>query len=160
MDNGKSLFETLHAQYQPMVRTMCMGFVKGDFDVANDLSQEVFINVWSAIEKFRGDASYKTWIYRITVNTCLQYLRKEKSKQRVSLRAVESSLPTETARDDKELYDAIGQLSEIDRLIIMMVLDELAYEEIAKVVGIRPVNLRVKIHRIKSRLKNILEYEQ
>lgn len=160
MDTEKSLFESLHTQYQPMVRTMCMGFVRGDSDIAHDLSQEVFINVWRAIEKFRGDASYKTWIYRITVNTCLQHLRKEKNRQRVSLNTVETSVPTEPGKDHKELYDAIGQLSEIERLIIMMVLDELEYEEIAKVVGISPVNLRVKIHRIKSRLKNILEYEQ
>ena len=160
MHNEKSLFESLHAQYHPMVRTMCMGFMKGDSDIAHDLSQEVFINVWNAIDKFRGDASYKTWIYRITVNTCLQFLRKEKKQQRISLAVIEPRADEGGIADHKELYDAIGQLNEIDRLIIMMVLDELEYEEIAKVVGISAVNLRVKIHRIKSRLKNILEYEQ
>lgn len=56
----------------------------------------------------------------------------------------------------QSLYSAIGQLAEIDRLIIMMVLDELKYEEIANIIGISEGNLRVKIHRIKATLKKIL----
>ena len=58
----------------------------------------------------------------------------------------------------QSLYTAIGQLGEVDRLIIMMVLDELEYSEIANVMGISEVNLRVKIHRIKKNLKSILEH--
>ena len=53
---------------------------------------------------------------------------------------------------------AIGQLENVDRLIIMMVLDELEYEEIARVIGISENNLRVKIHRIKSKLKTLLNH--
>lgn len=138
--------------------------MKGDVDLANDLTQESFINTWRSLEKFKGASSYKTWIYRITVNTCLKYIRDNKSKQQVALDA-ETQLPevvnepTGDGRPHQELYTAIGKLSELDRLIIMMVLDELEYEEIAKVVGISEGNLRVKIHRIKKQLKKILENE-
>ena len=59
-----------------MVQQMCLGFVKGDYDKATDLSQEVFIKVWTHLETFKGESSYKTWVYRITVNTCLQLIRK------------------------------------------------------------------------------------
>ncbi len=70
-------FEKIYHRHHPMVLQMCLGFVKGDKDTANDLSQEIFISVWNNLDKFRGASSYKTWIYRITVNTCLQYVKKD-----------------------------------------------------------------------------------
>ena len=160
MSDHQPNFETVYNQYHQMVMQMCLGFVKGDKDVANDLTQETFINVWNAMTGFRQDSSFKTWIYRITVNTCLQHLRKEKNKTRVPFSYVMNEPEAQTAAEsDNRLYAAIGQLSEIDRLVITMMLDELEYEEIAKVVGINETALRVRIHRIKQRLKKILEHE-
>lgn len=141
-----------------MVHQMCMGFMKGDIDQAMDLTQESFINTWRALDKFKGASTYKTWIYRITVNTCLNYLRASKTKNQISIDAEmqlpETSIPENSNLEPHhELYQAIGQLGEVDRLIIMMVLDELKHDEIAEVVGISEGNLRVKIHRIKKNLK-------
>jgi RNA polymerase sigma-70 factor (ECF subfamily) len=162
-DSRKQLFDSLHQQYQAMVLQMCLGFMQGDRDLASDLSQDVFINIWNGIHSYRGDASHKTWIYRITVNTCLQYIRKEKNKKRVPVADIDNQPENPDIQmaeaEYNNLYRAIGQLNEVDRLIIMMVLDELEYEEITKVVGINQVNLRVKIHRIKQKLKKILENE-
>ncbi|WP_436516982.1 RNA polymerase sigma factor [Ekhidna sp. To15] len=163
MPNNTKLFESLHADYYAMVHQMCLGFMKGDPDLANDLTQESFINTWRSLDKFKGAASYKTWIYRITVNTCLKYIRDNKQKTQVSIEtqvdlASTGDQPTHE-QPHQELYHAIGQLNELDRLIIMMVLDELEYDEIASVVGIKEGNLRVKIHRIKKNLKKILENE-
>lgn len=160
MSDNRPNFEALYKQYHPMVLQMCLGFVKGDKDVANDLTQETFINVWNGMTGFREDSSLKTWIYRIAVNTCLHHLRKEKKKTQVPMSAVAEEPESHTeVSSDQRLYIAIGQLSEIDRLIITMVLDDLGYEEIAKVVGINEATLRVKIHRIKLRLKKIIEHE-
>ncbi|MEQ8926304.1 MAG: RNA polymerase sigma factor [Fulvivirga sp.] len=160
---SNQLFENLHSEYYGMVYQMCKGFMKGNEDLAADLSQETFINTWRALDKFQGGSSYKTWIYRITVNTCLKYIRNNKSKMHVSLEEGRSGIefPTEntTQQDNQELYAAIGKLGKMDRLIIMMVLDELEYEEIADVVGISEGNLRVRIHRIKKQLKKILNHE-
>ena len=161
MPNNHHLFESLHADYYPMVYQMCKGFVKGDEDQASDLAQEAFIHTWRSLSKFRGASSYKTWIYRITVNTCLKYLRDNKAKNQTSIDEYIQIPDTETSKKEthKELYQAIGKLGEVDRLIIMMVLDELEYEEIASVIGISETNLRVKIHRIKKKLKTILSNE-
>lgn len=160
----KPLFESLHRQYQPVVLQMCLGYMKGDRDLAKDLAQEVFINTWNALHKFKGEASYKTWIYRITVNTCLLHIRNNKAKTTVSLLDAPPSVQEAAAEKEEEhyqeLYSAIGKLSELDRLIIMMVLEELEYNEISGIVGINPVNLRVKIHRIKKRLREFIEKEQ
>lgn len=153
-------FASLYSEYKPMVVQMCMGFMKGDRDLANDLAQDVFINVWNSLSRFRGESSHKTWIYRITVNTCLLHIRKEKSRQipLETLGAVGPEPNPETNIDS--LYRAIGQLPEVDRLIMMMMLDDLDQETIAKVTGISLNNLRVKIYRIKSKLKYLLNYER
>ena len=160
--NKTDTFETIYRQHHPMVLQMCLGFVKGDTDTANDLSQEIFISVWSNLEKFRGASSYKTWIYRITVNTCLQFVKKDKKVRPLSpielehqTEVIESEKTTEQAVPN--LYKAIGQLKKIDRLIIMMVLENQDYDSISEVIGINSINVRVKIHRIKKRLEVILK---
>jgi RNA polymerase sigma-70 factor (ECF subfamily) len=156
--NLRTRFEALHKQHQSMVLHLCRGFAKGDRDQAQDLCQEVFVNAWHALAGFRSESSEKTWIYRITVNTCLMWIRKEKKKS-FTQRADEATESIAERFEDHDrvetLYRAIGQLEEVDRLIIMMVLDELEYEEISRVVGITENNLRVRVHRIKQRLKAI-----
>ncbi|HCR52904.1 MAG: sigma-70 family RNA polymerase sigma factor [Cytophagales bacterium] len=147
-----------------MVLQMCRGFMKGDRDLAYDLAQDVFINVWNALPRYRAEASYKTWIYRITVNTCLLQIRKDKNRIKVPLETVASVAVADTtsqAREDEDLlYWAIGQLEEVDRLIIMMVLDEVDQEEAAQILGLTQNNLRVKTHRIKTKLKTLIENER
>ncbi len=159
----QQLFENIYQKCFPMVLQMCLGFMKGDKDLANDLSQEVFINIWNAVDGFKGQSTYKTWVYRITVNTCLQYIRKEKKKNKLSLEKVEHILVDESKDPNTDqnqgLYRAIGKLEELDRLIIMMVLEGQDYDTISGVLGIKPTNVRVKIHRIKKRLKKILDHE-
>lgn len=163
MRNSKTeLFEAIYSQHFPMVLQICLGFVKGDKDTANDLSQEVFMSVWSNFDKFKGDSSYKTWIYRITVNTCLQYVKKNKKENTFSTPEIEnqpSSIATEHTINHNvpKLYKAIGQLKKLDRLIIMMVLENQDYNSISEIIGINPINVRVKIHRIKKRLATILK---
>ncbi|MEQ8237919.1 MAG: RNA polymerase sigma factor [Cyclobacteriaceae bacterium] len=163
MSNKKSLFEKLFRDYQAMVRQMCLGFMKGDEDDAQDLAQEVFINTWSALDSFKNTSSHKTWIYRITVNTCLKYIRDKKAGNQIRIDLMQEQIAEpenqskQSEQQHQSLYRAIGQLSEVDRLVIMMVLDELDYKDIASVIGINEGNLRVKIHRIKKNLKKILE---
>ena len=154
-------FESLHKEYLPMVYNLCKGFVKGDNDLASDLSQEVFINVWNGLPKFKRQSSIKTWIYRICVNTCLKYFRNIKEEfsliDEIHSNNAEDDQVNIKQQNETKLYTAISTLKETDRLIIMMVLEELKYEEIAKVMGISTTNLRVKIHRIKQQLKKQLE---
>ena len=163
MSDNKALFETLHSKYRLMVYQISLGFMKGDHEQAKDLSQEVFINTWRALNKFNNASSYKTWIYRITVNTCLKYIRDKKDKNQITIDEGQHNIADapdqHPDRTHQSLYKAIGQLAEVDRLIMMMILDELEYDEIAAIIGINEGNLRVKIHRIKKNLKKILEHE-
>lgn len=157
----KTVFESLHRDHYAMVLQLGLGFMKGDLQLAKDIAQEVFINVWKALPKFRNESAHKSWIYRITVNTCLLHIRDNKKKRTDGLdEDIYESVPdvgTSDKGEHKELYRAIGELAELDRLIIMLVLEEIGYDEIAKITGINSINLRVKIHRIKKKMKELLK---
>ena len=147
-----------------MVMQLCMGFMKGDQDQAKDLTQEVFIQIWNYLDRFRHESSPKTWIYRITVNTCLNHLKKQKAqdeKMGEHLRNQETTEEIEFTETDpsKMLFEAMAKLSEIDRLVTGLLLDDVPQEEIANILGITEGNLRVKIHRIKLRLKKLIDHE-
>lgn len=147
-----------------MVTQLCMGFVKGDQDQAKDLTQEVFIQVWNNLQSFRQESSPKTWIYRITVNTCLNHLKKQKSQHEKLGEIIRNQETTEeiefTETDpSKMLFEAMSKLSEVDRLVTGLLLEDVPQEEIAAILGITEVNLRVKIHRIKLRLKKLIHHE-
>jgi RNA polymerase sigma-70 factor (ECF subfamily) len=103
-------------------------------------------------------------VYRISLNVCLTLLKKKKNNVQ---HFVSDSLPSEETEDNYAfsdeslnlLYNAIRVLSEIDRAIIMLYLEEKSYQEIADIIGTNPNNIGVRIQRIKTRLKKILDGE-
>lgn len=138
-----------------------MGYVN-DYSLAQDMTQNIFIKVWQHLPTFRGDASLSTWIFRIATNTCLRQLEQEK-------RIVSVELPIDLSEEERIdiepqiqlLYKFIAELSEIDRIIISLELEDVKQAEIAHIVGLSESNIRVKIHRIKALLmKKFEEYER
>ena len=155
--NQQQEFTNLYNQYGEGIKKLCLGYT-GDAVLAQDLLQETFIAVWNNMQKFRGDAKWSTWIYRIAVNTCLTHLRKKKETMVDIESASLSMLPEEVNTKEQEvqlLYKCISRLQETDRLIITLVLEDKPYEEIASITCITETNLRVKIHRIKKQLTQI-----
>ena len=156
-------FREIYTAYSPKIHRLCLGYT-GDSMMADDLLQEIFIKVWQNYEKFRGESQISTWIYRIAMNTCLQHLRADKSKYKADIDKIKLIREEET--DEKELqiqllYKCISELSEADRVIITLLLEEVPYNEIAEVTAISEGNLRVKIHRIKQQLSTIYaKYER
>jgi RNA polymerase sigma-70 factor (ECF subfamily) len=131
-------------------------------DAHNDLFQEVTIQLWKNYSKFRGDSKLSTWMYRVALNTAISLYRK-------STRRVQTSDISDFAYkiksvdyDDTEelqlkaLYDAIHQLSDIEKALIFLYLEDKPYKEISTTLGISDVNARVKMNRAKEKLKNIL----
>lgn len=156
------LFQQLYGQYAGMVRQMCLGYMKGNAAEADDLVQEIFTIVWRKLASFRGEAQYKTWIYRITVNSCLHQIRKQK---KMPLRSIDtlSNEPADPGTDRRNeeqlqsLYKAIGELEEVDRLLVMLSLEGEKQEAIAEVLGLKPGTVRVRIHRLKKTLSTRLK---
>ena len=132
-----------------------MGYINNE-EKARDLTQETFIAVLQNLERFRGDASIGTWIFKIAVNKCLQQLRQEKRQKDklihfpVGLSSDETSRELEAKEKRKLLYGSIAQLPEADRLLIGLYLEDLPQEKISEIMGISHSNVRVKIHRIKA----------
>ena len=157
MRNKDAHFTELYHEYAPGIRKLCKGYT-GDAELAEDLLHETFIAVWNNMDKFRADAAWGTWIYRIGVNTCLSYFRKKKmTTVDVDYPAFDKlhHEPDDTERKIEILYKAISRLEKTERLIITLVLEEKPYEEISAILGITENNLRVKIHRIKKQLTEI-----
>ncbi len=155
--NQQEQFTALYNEYAAGIKKLCLGYT-GDAALAQDLLQETFIAVWNNMQKFRADAKWSTWIYRIAVNTCLTQLRKKKDTPVDIENSHLVMLPDDINTKEQEvqlLYKCISQLAETDRIIITMVLEDAPYEEIAGVTGITENNLRVKIHRIKKQLTEI-----
>jgi RNA polymerase sigma factor (sigma-70 family) len=131
---------------------------------ADDLYQEILYQIWTSIHSFKDHAKISTWIYRIAVNTAINYNLKNKRHQH---RAMPDSfaLPYEETLPEKQEQEAklnklrycISQLETQDRLIISLVLENKSYKEIAEITGISMTNTGVKISRIKTRLLHLME---
>ena len=154
----EQVFKEIFQTNSKKIYHLCYGYTN-DEESANDLLQETFIKVWQNLDKFRNQAMISTWIYRIAVNTCLTYLKKQnrQPKDELTPNIIENHQEDFSEKEEqvKTLYKCISQLEETDRLIITMVMDELPYPEIAEISGISEGNLRVKIHRIKNKLTEL-----
>jgi len=127
-----------------------------------DLFQEVVLQLWRSYPGFRKDAANSTWIYRVAFNTAISNFRKEsKTLQRQLLTSEELEIPDMTnLANEKEnrniLNLAIDKLTEIEKAIILLYLDEKTYEEISEIVGITNNNVGVRINRIKNKLSKLI----
>ncbi|MDH3697703.1 MAG: sigma-70 family RNA polymerase sigma factor [Flavobacteriaceae bacterium] len=146
---------------QNIVHKVCSLYTS-DKDAHNDLFQEITIQLWKAYPKFRGESKFSTWMYRVALNTAITLYRK--SKRRVSTQNYDSVIfkikadeydPTEE-QQLKLMYDAIRQLGDIDKALVFLYLEEKDYSEISSTLGITEVNARVKMNRIKTKLRTIL----
>ncbi|WP_420572667.1 RNA polymerase sigma factor [Kordia sp.] len=159
--NLEHSFVTELERHQNIVHKVCRIYTSGK-DQHNDLFQEITIQLWKAYPKFRGDSKFSTWMYRVALNTAITLYRK--SKRRVKTQDYESvvfKITSEDYDDTEEeqlkiMYKAIKQLSDIEKALIFLYLEDKNYKEIAETIGITEVNARVKMNRIKTKLKKIL----
>jgi len=155
---NEELFHRVYRENYPKVISLCLGFVSGDRDKANDLAQETFIRVWENLGSFRNEASISTWIYRITVNTCLTYkTRKKDLPLTTDLVEEESADVQKTELQFRAMYRCIDTLSQINKSIILLELDQVPQQEIAGIMGMSHEALRTRIHRIKSQLSKCVK---
>lgn len=146
---------------QNIIHKVCRAYTTSD-DAHKDLFQEITIQLWRAYPKFRGEAKFSTWTYRVALNTAISLYRK--SKRLIATSEINDHLNElefkeyDTAKEEQidSLYHAIRQLSDIEKALCLLYLDDKSYKEIAETLGITEVNARVKMNRTKLKLKELL----
>lgn len=151
----KQIFESWLDHYKALVFKVVSAYALSPMD-QNDLFQEITIQLWHSILTFRQESSDSTWIYRIALNTAIKWVRKEqKHYQSEPIENVELVLQDSGIKVDERLawlYEEIHRLDEIDRSLILLLLDGFSYKEMAGILGITESNVGVKISRIKKHL--------
>ncbi|MCX2679007.1 sigma-70 family RNA polymerase sigma factor [Galbibacter sp. EGI 63066] len=148
--------------YSGIIIKICRAYTDSQEDF-EDYYQETCLQIWRSKDKFRGDSKWSTWIYRLTLNICLTLVKKKKkTRQYYSTDAISQNNEAEdnTAFSDEDLnllYEAIKQLSDVDKAVILLYLEEKPNKEIAEITGTTPNNIGVRVNRIKKRLKKLLD---
>ncbi|MEP0366071.1 MAG: sigma-70 family RNA polymerase sigma factor [Cyclobacteriaceae bacterium] len=130
-----------------------------DKEEREDLAQEIQLQAWKAIGRFRGDAQFSTWLYKVALNTVFTYRR----KKRIPADSIHDRDFIEEQKEIEErseiLVQQIKLLSDIDKTIITLHLEDFDNGEIAEITGLTKNNVAVKMHRIKEQLKKKLNPE-
>ena len=151
----KDIFKNWLGQHKSLIFKVVRAYTFTAMD-QDDLFQEITIQVWHSIPTFRQESSVTTWIYRISLNTAIRWVGKErKHYQAETLDNVQHILHENRIQIDERLvwlYEEIYKLDKIDRSITLLLLDSFSYKEMANILGITESNIGVKINRIKKHL--------
>lgn len=151
-------FLSVIREYERVIYKVCYLYTTKNATL-NDLYQDVILNLWKAFPKFRQECKISTWIYRIALNTCISFIRKEKKVPEIVTLTQEADWMTED-RDPltemlRQLYWMINHLGQLDKSIILLYLEEKSYEEMAEITGLTVTNVATKLSRIKDKLKKM-----
>jgi RNA polymerase sigma-70 factor (ECF subfamily) len=165
-DQKEKRFKEILEENGGKINGICRYYCPSQADL-NDMYQEVLVNIWKSLEKFRGESSISTWIYRIAVNTSISFSGNAYRNKKLYFNQVSQSMNVLIDDEDLErkfqkeeqleqLEICLNQLSVIDKALISLLLEGLSLREIADVVGLTEPNVKVKIHRVKEQLKQKL----
>lgn len=164
MNQKEVQFRELIEENQNRFYRICRVYAYKASDL-DDLYQEVLIQIWQSLDKFREEAALNTFIYRIAINTALNFNKKQKKNKIQSLETIPNTL-LKTENDSKEeisdemiieLYQQIQNLKEEEKSLILLHLEGLSYQEMASVTGYSVNLVGVKLNRIKKRLAKKLK---
>ena len=156
-DSGKGPgFDEIVAENAQRFRFLARAYSNGED--SQDLLQEILLQVWRSLSRFRGDSSIDTWVYRVALNTAISYLRFSKRRPDLEpghdigeLIAVDSG---EMGRQMQILEEFMHRLSRVDRAVLLLYMEDRTYAEMAEILGMNTNQLGVRINRIKAAFKN------
>lgn len=156
MEQQEKDFSRMIREQKATIYTVCYMFSK-DKEEIDDLFQEVLVKLWQGYDSFQGKSDLRTWIYRVSLNTCISIDRKKKRRKTQPLLEGVDLFDKNDAdnRQTDMLHERIGRLQAFDRAIVLLWLEDMSYEEIAQIVGISVKNVSVKLYRIKEQLKQM-----
>ena len=155
-------FVKLINDYRSLIFKVCNLYCS-DPESRRDLFQEVVLQLWKSFPGFRRESSNSTWIYRIALNTAISNFRKESKKPgKRPLSMLEFDIPdmsgiSEEIENRSTLKLAIEKLTEIEKAVIMLYMDDKSYDQISEIIGISNSNVGVRLNRIKNKLSNLIK---
>ncbi len=153
-DGSRAAFDSLFQQHKRFVYNVCYRML-GSPDDAVDATQTTFIQAYRALNRFRGDSAFRSWLYRIAVNSCTGILRQEMSLQR-KVEAVSEPPVHDEPRD--EVWDAILQLSpDMRGALVLFYFEGLNCVELADALGCSEGAARTRLHRARAAFKKKYE---
>ena len=163
----KAAFEQLVIRHQELVFSLAYKLT-GNREMANDVAQESFIRAWKAIEKFRGDSTFSTWIYRITVNTAWTLRKKAKKHNTLNIDDTYEPIVIDEKKDPElvainsdlssVLINALDKIPIEQRIIVELKnIEGRSHKEIADYLDISVTAAKVRLHRAHQKLRQILE---
>ena len=163
----RAAFEQLVLRHQELVFSLAYKLT-GNREMANDVAQEAFIRAWKAIEKFRGDSTFSTWIYRITVNTAWTLRKKAKKHNTLNIDDTYEPIVIDEKKDPEMvainsdlssvLSKALNNLPVEQRIIVELKnIEGRSHKEIADYLDISVTAAKVRLHRAHQKLRQILE---
>ena len=163
----KAAFEQLVIRHQDLVFSLAYKLT-GNREMANDVAQEAFIRAWKAIEKFRGDSTFSTWIYRITVNTAWTLRKKGKKHNTLNIDDTYEPIVIDEKKDPElvainsdlssVLINALDKIPIEQRIIVELKnIEGRSHKEIADYLDISVTAAKVRLHRAHQKLRQILE---
>jgi RNA polymerase sigma factor (sigma-70 family) len=152
-------FVALIHRYQKIIHKICRLYRDGKED-QEDLFQEIVYQLWKSYPGFKGTAKISSWIYRIALNTAIVVYRKPRVAVDFYQELPEQHLPSHestTSENEERLFLALRKLSDSEKAVISLYLEDFSYQEIAAITGISEGNVGVRLNRIKNKLKEILK---
>lgn len=130
-------------------------------DELEDLFQETVLNLWKSFPNFRGESKVTTWIYRIALNTCINFNSQHSTHDRLETVPLTTDVVGNLAADDdrdnlfQELHESIDRLNEKERQLILLWLEEMSYQTMADILGTTTNNIGVKLNHIRHKLRKM-----
>ena len=136
-------------------------FSAKNHDELDDLFQETVLNLWKSFPNFRGDSKVTTWIYRIALNTCINFDSQRSTQDRLLTVPLTTEEVGNLAADDdrdslfQELHESIDRLNEKERQLILLWLEDMSYQTMADILGTTTNNIGVKLNHIRHKLRKM-----
>ncbi|MGI9861240.1 sigma-70 family RNA polymerase sigma factor [Moorella naiadis] len=162
LNNYQQQLEYLMRRFGDKVLYLAYSYLHDRY-LAEDVAQEVFIRVYTNLDKFQGRSSIYTWIYHITVNLCRDYLRAQSRRRLEPNRLLEVAVPDVEAMalanlEYRELWQAILQLPVTYREVIWLhYYDQLSLKDIAAILDISLAAVKIRLYRARQRLQQVLK---
>ena len=158
-------YDELVRRHQIKIHDLCYKMVR-NYDDARDLAQETFIKAFRKINTFHGRSKFSTWLYRIAMNNCLNFIKKQRPTEQLyeEIRIGKSDDPVQIFKNKRfreQLREAVAKLPEVQRAVFTLrTLEDLSYEEVSEILK-KPVStIKVNHHLAVKNLRNQMKAEQ